>query len=108
MTLDWAASTATVTLEAPGAPADAWARELAAGGPPRPAERVRARALGPAETAFPFFRLQVEAAAPGERPFSFTLLSPANATLVRGAWQWPSQSPDAPSVAVISWAQVQA
>jgi len=55
VTLDWAASTATVTLEAPGAPAEAWARELAAGGPPRPAERVRALLWGPRRPRSPSF-----------------------------------------------------
>ncbi len=103
VTLDWAARTATVTMEAAGAATSAWAAELAFGGGPRPAERVRARPLAPDTAPFPYYRLQIEAAAPDVRPFSFSLISPASATLVRGAWQWEPQSTTEPSVAVISW-----
>lgn len=104
VTLDWAARTATVTLEAATAGVDAWAAELAYGGGRRPAERVRARPLPAGAAPFPFYRLQVEAAAPQARPFAFTVVSPASAQLVRGAWQWAAGAPDQPSVAVISWA----
>ena len=103
VTLDWAARTATVTLEAPGAATEAWAAELAHAGGPRPAERVLARPPSPGESPFPFYRLQVEAAAPAARPFTFKVVSPAGAALVRGAWQWPAGAPSEPSVAIISW-----
>jgi hypothetical protein len=106
--VDLAASTVTVTFEAPGAPSAAWDAEYRLANV-RETEQTRIRpelitAPEAGATPYSFYRLEVTNSAPGSRPFTFTLTAPAGAQLVRGAWQWPVQSPTEVSVATITWA----
>ena len=50
-------------------------------------------------------RLRLEAAAPEDRPFAFTIAQPAGAALVRGAYSFaPNADPTQPTQAVVDFA----
>jgi hypothetical protein len=105
VTVDFTSRTVTVNLEAPGSPSAIAAHnaELARAAP-RPSEGVLAVPFAASASPFDSFRVSVDAAAPAARPFTFSLVSPSSATLVRGAWQWPVTDPTQPGTAVFSWA----